>query len=338
MRVLIYAGYQKVTFDGRTNSGLGGTEVSIIHVSKEMTKFGWKVVVSGQVNDAGMIENVEWISTENLHQKYFNQFDFIISASYIHFLKEFEGYDAKKIFWAHNTHHHAWFNGIKLKDADQLTQQVDHTVCLTNWHKQQWSSTYNIPLDKISIIGNGIDPLSFIGTPPKIKGKFIFSSAHERGLQELLDNWYKIKEVLPHATLDVFTPGYSPLRRQYDFQKYDGVTGKGTVDQLTLHDAMLRAEYWCYITDYEETYCITALEMQYARVLPIVTKVAALSETVNSGILLDRNETNWNQVVKILDTLGNELKDKSIDASFQWAKQQTWDARSYDWKSLLETI
>ena len=112
----------------------------------------------------------------------------------------------------------------------------------------------------------------------------------------------------------------------------------GSVDQITLHDAMLRAEYWCYVTDYEETYCITAIEMQYARVLPIVTRVAALSETVNSGILLDRNETNWNQVVKILDTLGNELKDKSIDASFQWAKQQTWDARSYDWKYLLEAI
>ena len=101
---------------------------------------------------------------------------------------------------------------------------------------------------------------------------------------------------------------------------------------------MLRSEYWCYITDYEETYCITALEMQYAKVLPIVTNIAALGETVNSGIILDRHETNWEQVVQILETLGSELKNKAIEDAFQWAKKQTWNTRSYDWKSILESI
>lgn len=338
MRILFYAGYQKNRFDGDTNEGLAGTEIAIINIAKEMVKFGYRVVVSGEVKDSGLINGVEWISTHELHEKYFDQFDFIISASYIHFLKEFSGYNAKKIFWAHNTHHHPWFNSAELEDADQLVQQVDHTVCLTEWHKNQWSNKYGVPLDKISIIGNGIDPLSFVGTPAKTKGKFIFSSAHERGLQKLLDNWHKIKQVLPHATLDIFTPGYSPMGRTYDLHKYDGVMGYGTVDQLTLHDAMLRAEYWCYITDYEETYCITALEMQYAKVLPIVTKVAALKETVNSGVILERNETNWNQVIQILGTLSSGLKDKSINDAYKWSKQQTWNARSYDWKNTLESI
>jgi len=101
---------------------------------------------------------------------------------------------------------------------------------------------------------------------------------------------------------------------------------------------MLKAEYWCYVTDYEETYCITALEMQYAKVLPIVTKVAALTETVNSGILLERSETNWDDVIQILGTLGEELKTKSIEAAFQWAKKQTWEVRSYELKKLLNSV
>jgi len=338
MRLLFYAGYQKPKFNGSSTHGLGGTELAIMKLAKEMVKFGYEVVVSGEVVNFGMLDGVEWLSTDNVHNKYFDKFDYIVSASYIHFLKEFKDYSAKKILWAHNTHHHPWFNGVELPDADQLTQQVDHTVCLTNWHKNQWSKAYNIPLNKISIIGNGIDPSSFIGNPKKIKGRFIFSSAHERGLQDLLDNWHKIKKILPHATLDVFSPGYSKLGFKYRFNRYDGVTGHGTVDQEVLHDAMLRAEYWCYITDYEETYCITALEMQYARVLPIVTKVAALQETVNSGIILERSETNWDQVVQILSTLGGELKNKSIEHSYQWAKRQTWNMRSYDWKNLLESL
>ena len=80
------------------------------------------------------------------------------------------------------------------------------------------------------------------------------------------------------------------------------------------------------------------MQMQYAKVLPIVTKTAALSETVNSGIILDRSETNWNQIVQILNSLGSELKNKSIEDAYQWAKQQTWNVRSYDWKTLLESL
>lgn len=339
MKLLIYAGYQKHGFDGNTNKGLGGTEIAIIELAKEMVKFGYRVVVSGEVKDSGLINGVEWISTTNLHKKYFDQFDFIISASYIHFLKEFKGYNAKKIFWAHNTHHHPWFNGKELLDADELIQQVDHTICLTNWHKNQWSNAYNIPLDKISVIGNGIDLSTFKGNPQKIKGRFIYSSAPERGLMELLENWYRIKRIMPYATLDIYSPSYSiATTKDYPFEGFAGVNCYGSVDQETLHDAMLRAEYWCYMTDYEETYCITALEMQYAKVLPIVNKVAALAETVNSGIILQRNETSWDQGVKLLDTLSSELKNKAIEDAFQWAKCQTWNARSYDWKSTLESI
>ena len=159
------------------------------------------------------------------------------------------------------------------------------------------------------------------------------------GLLELLKNWPKIKTIMPHATLDIYSPGYSIANHtDYSFNKFKEVTCHGTVDQKTLHNAMLRAEYWCYITDYEETYCITALEMQYAKVLPIVTKVAALKETVNSGVILERNETNWNQVIQILGTLSSGLKDKSINDAYKWSKQQTWNVRSYDWKNILESI
>ena len=93
-----------------------------------------------------------------------------------------------------------------------------------------------------------------------------------------------------------------------------------------------------YLTDYEETYCITALEMQYARVLPIVTNVAALKETVYSGIKLDLDETNWPESIQLLNILGSELKSKSIESAYQWAKMQTWSNRGYKWNELLNEL
>mgnify|MGYP000135233221 CR=1 FL=1 len=83
-RILLYTGYQQTPFDSNTEIGLGGTEQAAIHVSKELVKFGYKVVVSGQVLNSGIIDGVEWIDTINLHKKYHDQFDVIIGISYIH--------------------------------------------------------------------------------------------------------------------------------------------------------------------------------------------------------------------------------------------------------------
>ena len=336
MKILFYAGYMADEFDGNTNIGLGGTEIAIIKLAEEMVKFGHEIIVSGEVKNSGLIRGVEWINTESLHSKHFNKIDIIIGASYIHFLKEFEEYDATKIFWAHNTDYHPWWRGGELQNTEDLIKQVDHTICLTKWHAEQWSNKYNIPIDNISVMGNGIDLSTFIGDPIKTKGKFIWSSAADRGLKELLENWHAIKQVLPHASLDVYSPKYAQaLPENFNISGLKDIRFMGSADQQTLHDAMLRAEYWCYITDYEETYCITALEMQYAKVLPIVTNVAALSETVNSGIKLDKSETNWKQAIEIIGELGIELKDKSTQSSFKWAKCQTWNQRSYDLKNIL---
>lgn len=342
MKVLFYIGYQSKPLDNVSVEGIGGTEIALRTLAEHMTNFGYKVCISGNVQDLGIVNGVEWISTENLHQKYFDQFDIIVSASYIHFMVEFENYSAKKIFWAHNTHHHPWWRGEELPNADYLTTQVDLTVCLTHWHADVWSKKYGVDRSKIVVIGNGISTESFYGNPNKTKGKFIWSSAPERGLEDLLNNWPKIKEVLTESTLDIYFPDYAKSQIEYllpTIESLKGVTVIGTVDQETLHNAMLKADYWCYMTDYEETYCITALEMQYANVLPIVTCKAALQETIYGGIIVPNNsETNWKKIIQSLKVLGSELKQKTIESNYNWAKQQTWAQRAYDWKNTFKNI
>ena len=345
MKILIYVGYQAVDFNPDTlkTIGLGGTEIACLNIANELIKFGHEVVVSGGVIP-GHFNRVEWIPTKQCHEKYFNQFDVIISASYIHFALEFEGYHkAKTIFWAHNTDFHSWWRGNEIEDAVELlnSDKIDQVVCLTEWHKNQWQAKYGT--SGIEVIGNGITPSSFIGRPEKIKNRFIFSSAPERGLIDLLENWSKILQIKPDATLEVFCPAYAiddidNSSKVKELLEQTGIILRGSVSQQDLHTAMLKAEYWPYLTSYEETYCITALEMQYAKVLPIVTTVAALNETVDSGIKLIQDETNWDVAVQILNTLGTELKAKTIDSAYQWSKMQTWSERSYDWNNLLNKI
>ena len=345
MNILIYVGYQPIHFnpDNLKETGLGGTEIACIKLAAELKKFGHKVIVSGDVV-AGEFDGIEWLPTHECHQKYFNQFHAIIAASYIHVALEFESYSrAKTIFWAHNTDFHPWWKGEVIDNVVELlnSDKIDRVVCLTQWHRDQWHAKYGT--NKIEVIGNGIDTSSFIGRPAKIKNRFIWSSAPERGLLDLLKNWQHILQVKPGATLEVFSPSYSidQLDNSSEIKELLEQTGiilRGNKSQTELHDAMLRSEYWLYITDYEETYCITALEMQYAGVLPIVTEVAALKETVNSGIKLARSETNWIEAIQLLNELSSELKAKSISEAHSWAKMQTWTERSYDWNNLLNEI
>ena len=341
MRILFYIGYQDGNLGPSVNTG-GGTEIALTNIAKEMAKFGYEVIISGMVEDVGKIEGITWASTESVHKKYYNNIDVIIAASYIHFIYEFKDYTAKKIFWAHNTHPHLWWNEIELDNTKELLKQPDMTVCLTHWHANQWSNQYDLDISKIKVIGNGIDTSTFIGNPTKVKDKFIWSSDSSRGLISLLENWRKIKQVKPNASLDIYSPIYSLPQLEAlkpIISVLDDVNVMGNKTQIELHDAMLRAEYWCYITDYEETYCITALEMQYAKVIPITSSVAALEETVNSGVMCDvNNETNWNSSIISIGKVGPEIKQKVINQNYNWAKMQTWDNRSYEWKNLIEYV
>ena len=338
MRVLFHIGYFKNDWNPDNMSGIGGTEIAVIEITKRLARFGWDVTVSGDVIP-GVFDGVKWLQTETIHRDHYDQFDVIIGVSYIHFVPEFREYNAKKLFWIHNTDYHPWYRGKKINEANTLLSpdNIDGFICLTNWHADQWSQKYSLDRDRFHIIGNGINMEEFLSKPEKIKDRFIWSSAPERGLSELLDNWKHIKSVKPDATLHIYSPSYQIAESSaWGREGLDGVEFKGSVNQKRLHLEMMKAEYWFYVTDYEETYCITALEMQAAGILPIVTNVAALSETVNSGIILENNETKWKFALQIISSLEPQIKEKALDENKEWIKLQTWNSRVYDWKRLIE--
>lgn len=351
MKVLFYTGYQKNQWDGNTTSGIAGSEIAVIKIAEKLVQFGYHVVVSGDVKHSGKIRGVDYCHLGRIHEDHGDTFDIIVGTSYVHFALEFRSYYAKKIFWAHNTEAHHWYQGEELDHdlvQDMLSYEgnwIDVTVTLTHWHSWKWQDNYTWNKENQAKIGNGIDKSTFIGHPIKKINSFIWSSAIDRGLVELLQNWPRIKDTLPDATLNVYWPAYSNEFKEMDWIKEHqevlesiGVEFHGSVDQEKLHRAMLESDYWCYLTSYEETYCITALEMQYAKVLPIVTKVAALRETVASGIILEDNETKWDKLIETLKQLSPSLKRFAKNKAHEWANKQTWGERAYVWKELFEQV
>jgi glycosyltransferase involved in cell wall biosynthesis len=127
-----------------------------------------------------------------------------------------------------------------------------------------------------------------------------YFSAYYRGLEYLLDMWPEIKKQVPKATLDVYygweswlgiqgeDEFYHKMEDKFEELKDQGVTVHGRVGHKELAKKMLKTQVWAYPTEFPEIHCITALKTQEAHCYPVVTNVAALKETVQSG---DKIET-----------------------------------------------
>lgn len=122
-----------------------------------------------------------------------------------------------------------------------------------------------------------------------------YFSAYYRGLECLLDMWLDIRKEVPDATLDVYygweswvalegeDDFYHTMNHKFDELKEHGVTVHGRVSHTELAKAMKTIQVWAYPTQFSEIHCITALKAQEAGCYPVVTNVAALAETVQSG-------------------------------------------------------
>ena len=340
MKIVLYTGYQSTRWNPNTldNIGLGGTEQCVLYLAYHLAAYpGNQVWVVGDVIE-GDFDNVKYRSTENF-KKEVKSVDTIIATSYIHYLLEFEDIEYKNsIFWVHNTDYFTYWRGKEIKNHRELLlhPKLTHIICLTYWHKDKFAEQFPETLDKIQVIGNGIYKKAFVDVWPKPKivngrtipgdplyhiknnNQYIYTSHAERGLQRLLEEWPSILERTPDATLKIATPAYGLEYFDLYFKEWannlEGVEFVGTLSQQELYKLMASSCYWYYPSDYEETFCITALEMLGHKVQPITWEWGGLKETLQGFNTRNIYESvNWNLVKSYL-----HYKDWRIVVNNEW--------------------
>jgi glycosyltransferase involved in cell wall biosynthesis len=321
MRIVLYTGYHTNPWNPDTihNTGLGGTEQSVLYLAKSLVLLNrYKVWVVGNVIP-GDYDGVHYRTTEQFK----NEVDWvntIIGISYIHYIKEFEEFDYKNsIFWVHNTDYYTWWKGEEIPNHRELLNhpKLSKIVCLTYWHKRKWLEQFPETQDKVNVISNGIDTKNFVpmytspkiingrlfassesSLPQKVQNQFIYSSHAERGLAKVLEDWPLVKQTLPNATLKICTPEYGLEYFKENFlsliSNLDDVEFVGTLPQQELYQLMSKSHYWYYPSTYEETFCITALEMLGHKVIPMTWEWGGLKETLHGFNVQDFDEQiNW---------------------------------------------
>ena len=125
----------------------------------------------------------------------------------------------------------------------------------------------------------------------KIPYQFVYTSHAERGLAKVLEDWPSIKEKFPYAYLKISTPEYGLEYFEENFlsllDNLDDVEFLGTLGRQEYIELLKSSEYWYYPSNYEETFCITALEMLACMVKPVTWETAGLKETLHGFNLED---------------------------------------------------
>jgi glycosyltransferase involved in cell wall biosynthesis len=181
----------------------------------------------------------------------------------------------------------------------------------------------------------------------KKKNSVGYFSAYYRGLETLLKLWPAIRKEIPDATLDVYygweswvaiqgeDDFYEKMEAKFNELKDQGVTIHGRVGHGELIKAMKQTQVWAYPTEFPEIHCITALKAQEALCFPVTTNVAALAETVQSGVKIKTKRIYFDEyaqkkfVREVVSALKENKQGKPVPNT-------DWSDVALAWERLIE--
>jgi hypothetical protein len=341
--ILLYSGYSpfKWNYTFSINNALGGSETAITCLTKNFPK-DYTIYVAGDVEEE-TVENIRYVHFNNLKNLIkTTAFHTIIVSRYLNFYELYKNFSAYQTFiWGHDITLYSYGTNLSVEGIlSKWASKITGCICQTEWHKNLFLSSFPQLKDKISIINNGIDADLFnsrdITKIKKVINRFIYTSCSERGLYKLVQLWSSILENLPDAELLISSYNNFPNsdednKIQEIISKTPSIKHMGKLNRNELYNLMASAEYWLYPTNFNETSCITSLELLASEVICLYYPIAGLVNTVGDyGIKISEgNEINTLLSLSIKEK--TELKRKGKE----YALSCSWKNRAVEWMKLM---
>lgn len=344
-----------------SKGGIGGAETCVMEIAKRFAADGWEPFVFATPGEYRGVKHdgVEyWNVTDFIPHEPFD----VLVASRFPSVFDANVKANKTMLWSHDVNVGEHFRYSEW--GDRLTK-IDTVIGLTDWHCNHLSWIYGIPKVMLSQIPNGIDLSRFNVDAERERNKFVYSSSPDRGLDTILALWPEIKKRIPDAYLDIFygwetidslikakaAPNLIGFKANMEAlieqinEKHGSINFRGRVPQDQLAKELKGSYLWLYPTTFCETFCITALEMQAAGVIPLCAELAALKEMVALDQLRipghPQNVTFQRIFLSMIEDLYEAPDDELFEArqiGYDHVQNFTWD-KSYDrWQEVINGI
>ena len=267
-------------FEGK---GVGGAEASLILLCRELVKLGYIVDIYNNNNIQGNYHGVNYNHISNYHPDEYADIFILFRSSYeyLQFVNS-----PLKIFWSCDQYtSNDW--GIA------IIPYIHKVIAISDYHKDYLLKHYSFRKEDIYVLDLGVNKEDYLNSLPKQKGKLIYCSVPRRGLVYLKDIFPKIREQVPYAELYITSDyrlwGAEALSEEFTavFGTMEEVHYLGKIPRSELIYHQLTSELMIYPCDYDENFCISAMECISAGTPPITTLIGALETTVsNTGVLI----------------------------------------------------
>ena len=341
--ILLYSGYapSKWNYTFSLSNALGGSETAIASLTKNFPK-DYTIYVTGDVEEE-TVENIRYIHLNNLN-KLINTTPFhtIIVSRYLNFYELYKNFSAYQTYiWGHDITLYAYGTDLTVESIlTKWSSKISGCICQTQWHKDLFLSLFPQLKDKINIINNGINVDLFnsnvITKVKKVTNRFIYTSCSERGLYKLVQLWPSILENLPDAELVIssynnFPNSSEDNKIQEIINKTPSIKHMGKLNRTQLYDLMSSAEYWLYTSYFQETSCITSLELLASEVICLYYHVAGLVNTLGDyGI----HVSEGNEIDALLN-LSIKKKIEMKKKGKEYALSCSWENRAVEWTKIF---
>ena len=340
----IYTGYSDIEYNGSNYSQqkVRGSEIATIKLAEELSNY-LTVFVCGHNILLGEYNNVHYGGVEimnNLLQR--NIIDIMIISRYAHFFCEYNNTSKLTYLWLHDIIPSPWIHGATINSYNLLknVKNLDKVLCLSNWHKS-YNIEQGILKENIEIIGNGTDiDIDISNIKNKYNNRFIYISTASRSLIEVVDVFNIIIEKQPeknyqlHVYCDASDIEELSINLFTEMKNNSNIFINGKTSHKNILEQLQLSTVWLYIpSSFEETYCISAIEAQYAKCLCFVNNIGSLAEVVdNRGYIFEVTDTNEHRANIILEKIKNkEYIDEKNELIDEWISKQTWKHRAQQW-------
>lgn len=270
---------------------------------------------------------------------------------------------------------HWWFiaQDVSYNFVQPNLEKIDRYICLCKEHTKYTAALYPFIAQKnndhIFTSSNGIrtDYLDehypvFSTKPEGVKRdphRMLYASSPDRGLKLLLENWFRVRERFPDATLRI-AYGFDNMQKIIaltngnswhgayqseleDLITQDGITWLGRLPVDKLYQEWSEASVWPYPNDFCETSCITSMDAQALGAIPVTNNLWAVGENVQHGYMVDgvpqKSELLkglWlSNLYKALDNKG-DVDWGPPDTASPREEMMSWARKRFDWSRIVD--
>jgi len=319
--------------------GVGGAELAMMSLMETFAKRGHEVTVYNSPSSVGTYDGVRYMPVAAFDPRG-NRDVLIIYRSpnqrAIPMIAKL-----RKVWWSCDQY--------TIGNFTELSKLVDFCITIsprhTDYHIKHWS----IDPKKIGHFDLGVRLQDYERKFEPVKGRMIYCSVPDRGLNILHAAYPLIKRDVPHASL-VITSDYrlwglgnaNNTRYRLDWAGMDGVTFYGKVSREKLCELQQTSEIHSYPCIYDELFCISVAECQVAGALPVTTLAGALKTTNEFGLTVNGSPTQpnfvrdyANRIIALLTTENEFLYSRRENMMRLARKRFDWNLIAKRWEFLF---